>query len=671
MVGWQQLPRMQVGDVDPFSAVVALAALAAALWSGRQSVRAAQSTPVAVVEVAARLADEVRHREGRTRTQLLGGGRRTINVDFDFRSVPAHGADDAATAGRLAEVVDYYQALRPQRLVITGAAGAGKTVLALELLLGLLEVRSAEDPVPVRIPATAWDIERPLRDWLIQHLIDAYGQTSRTARALVDAGRILPVIDGLDELDAEPTPAYTSNAARAIEALNAYQHGRQAAPLVLTCRTLHYQALTDVDVWTHEAALVTIRAVDSDKARAFILSRVDTPGRWKAVLSTLQHHPDGPLAEGLSTPWRLSLATVVYEQRDRTGAHIRDPDDLIAVAVTGDPTAVRDHLLAHFIPAATAVYTTASNTEPPYTAEQIHQWLAVLAGYLHHNATTGRAVGDVPLSGTDLVLHQLWPLGGINRVRGTVIAMTALLWLIATAILLTRNGIGFSPGQIYGFTSAMLLIVPLAYTSWRELWPVPLRINTRQFHTNKGRHQLAGFCLTFGLATGLSAGLAGWLFGPADGLAGGLAGGLAVGLTLGLALGLTRGTPWEHHDAASGTWDPREIVRQDFALTLGLGLVFWLMIWLTIGLTPAVILGLMLGSGSLAGLGFGGTGIRYAALLLCTRDLFTSRPLPWRLSRFLHWCYHTGLIRQAGIGYQFRHRELQDHLAQHPHPTTP
>jgi hypothetical protein len=42
--------------------------------------------------------------------------------------------------------------------------------------------------------------------------------------------------------------------------------------------------------------------------------------------------------------------------------------------------------------------------------------------------------------------------------------------------------------------------------------------------------------------------------------------------------------------------------------------------------------------------------------------------VPWRLGHFLAWSYNAGLIRTAGIGYQFRHRELQDHLARHPAP---
>lgn len=33
---------------------------------------------------------------------------------------------------------------------------------------------------------------------------------------------------------------------------------------------------------------------------------------------------------------------------------------------------------------------------------------------------------------------------------------------------------------------------------------------------------------------------------------------------------------------------------------------------------------------------------------------------------FLHWCYQAGLVRVAGIGYQFRHRELQDYFVRNP-----
>ncbi|RCG32674.1 DUF2075 domain-containing protein [Sphaerisporangium album] len=67
--------------------------------------------------------------------------------------------------------------MSPRRLVITGAPGAGKTVLAVELILGLLEDRARDtiqdgarrrahdhaevQTVPVRISAATLDTELP------------------------------------------------------------------------------------------------------------------------------------------------------------------------------------------------------------------------------------------------------------------------------------------------------------------------------------------------------------------------------------------------------------------------------------------------------------------------------------------------------------------------------
>ena len=78
-----------------------------------------------------------------------------------------------AGAGTLEEVVGYYRKLQPRRLVITGAGGSGKTVLAVELILGLLHDRSVDAPVPVRISAASLDTSGPevaVANWLAGHL---------------------------------------------------------------------------------------------------------------------------------------------------------------------------------------------------------------------------------------------------------------------------------------------------------------------------------------------------------------------------------------------------------------------------------------------------------------------------------------------------------------------
>ncbi|MDQ0938069.1 hypothetical protein [Streptomyces turgidiscabies] len=57
----------------------------------------------------------------------------------------------------------------------------------------------------------------------------------------------------------------------------------------------------------------------------------------------------------------------------------------------------------------------------------------------------------------------------------------------------------------------------------------------------------------------------------------------------------------------------------------------------------------------------GGAWLRYTAMRIAM-----ARRVPYRLTAFLSTCEEAGLLRPAGFGHQFRHRQLQDHLAQLP-----
>lgn len=253
-------------------------------------------------------------------------------------------------------------------------------------------------------------------------------------------------------------------------------------------------------------------------------------------------------------------------------------------------------------------------------------------------------------------------------------AATVLIFFIVTLILPVPDGIGFSPDRILAFAGPGIGISLWAYFVWRKMGAEPALIQTSPFRTRQGRRSLA-FWLAFGLAFGLATGLMlGFVLGFAGALTVELTAGLAGGLLLGLMMGFVEVRSPQDHDAAFVTWDPRDIIKREFTTGLTVGLAGGLGGGLAVGFTGGVTGGV---TGALAGgltiwltggIAFGGVGIRYLALLLCTRGWFGTPALPWRLGRFLHWCNHAGLVRQAGIGYQFRHRELQDHLAHHPQP---
>lgn len=104
----------------------------------------------------ATLVGQVKAGEGAVWRQLLGDDTRRINLAYDLHPATARPAT-APTAGRLTadgpaaaalpDIVTYYRATRPLRLVITGAAGAGKTVLALELAVAQTQIQPTPWPV--------------------------------------------------------------------------------------------------------------------------------------------------------------------------------------------------------------------------------------------------------------------------------------------------------------------------------------------------------------------------------------------------------------------------------------------------------------------------------------------------------------------------------------------
>lgn len=154
--------------------------------------------------------------------------------------------------------------------------------------------------------------------------------------------------------------------------------------------------------------------------------------------------------------------------------------------------------------------------------------------------------------------------------------------------------------------------------------------------------------------------------GPVDGLQALKCLSLNEGLPIALIIGVTF-TLWRLSKPVSVA-DPRDVVRGELAAGLTTGLTVGLLLmalghWLVFEYVYLIASGGGFYTMSISGQ----AGVRYVALLLCTRrsDIW----LPWRLGRLLHWAYNAGVIRVAGLAYQFRHRELQDYLAAHPFPS--
>jgi hypothetical protein len=115
---------------------------------------------------------------------------------------------------------------------------------------------------------------------------------------------------------------------------------------------------------------------------------------------------------------------------------------------------------------------------------------------------------------------------------------------------------------------------------------------------------------------------------------------------------------------------PREPVHDDLVVGLVYGLFWGVIVGGGIGLGLLLFTGGGLITAIATGVAetcttatvFGTQGCYYLATAL----LLGGRRLPYRPARFLDWAWPAGLIRVAGLGYQFRHREFQDFLTRHP-----
>ncbi|MEU7456063.1 NACHT domain-containing protein [Streptosporangium roseum] len=558
----------------------------------------------------------------------------------------------------IAGMVRNFRALRCRRLVILGDPGTGKTTLAVQLVLELLRTRQPEEPVPVMLSAARWDdrVHPRLQDWLAESLaldypaLRAENLGPGTPETLVRRGEVLPVIDGLDELPA---------GARAdiLAALNRTMC--ETDQLILTCRTEQFAESVEQmgDVLT-ASAVIESQPMSAAAAADYLQACLPPVPRpvWPRVLEALRTGALPALSQVASTSMGLWLVRATYI------APRVDPAPLLELG-RGSAVELHDHLCDQLIPALVNARPPADGPAQPFRPqhawkpEQVDRWLT----YLSRQLSLSQA-------------HDVawWYLAGYMSslpVRMGVATAIGIGIGIAFTVMTGQPAAGVSAG----LPSAIVIMVLLG--PWFTEPPGHV-----DFHFRGRLTELLPVLrdvLIVGALGALVGGLTGFLLAMDAGLTVGMEAGLKAAKEIALVSAVWSGVlgliGWAERPTITATArSPRSTWQADRTLTVirivG-GLVVGSVaggIWLytNTNSSVAIITGLLLGL--LLGI-MVGRHHAWLAYKLTVPRLATKGRLPLRAMAFFDDAHRLGLLRTEGPYYQFRHIELQQHLANGQH----
>lgn len=186
-------------------------------------------------------------------------------------------------------------------LLILGAPGSGKSTLSLDLAQRLVNRAQAGEiqQLPVILRLSSWAIRRPaLADWMTEQLIQTYHVPRHLSKRWVQQGSLLPLLDGLDEMEEAARPA-------CIAAINAYRR-THLAPLVVCSRHAEYEAVAERERLALQNAVI-VQSLTDEQIEGYL--SVAGPSFAGVQLALHQDHELRKLA---TTPLMLSVLLLTY-----------------------------------------------------------------------------------------------------------------------------------------------------------------------------------------------------------------------------------------------------------------------------------------------------------------------------------------------------------------------
>ena len=303
-------------------------------------------------------------------------------------------------------------------LLILGEPGSGKSTLLLNLAKDLL-TRAEHDetyPLPVILPLSSWAVKRPkLEDWIAEQTSEIYDVPLKVSGEWVKEGRILPLLDGLDEMEEATRPA-------CIATINTYHHDHMI-PLVVCSRRAEYEAASE----HHRLALqgaVVVQPLSQEDVEAYLI-RAGKP--LAALRSTLKKNT--ALHDLVTMPLMLNILTLTYQGTSVRSLSTKGP--LLLQEIWND-------YVERMV--------TRKGNDQRYPLERTRAWLSYLARQMReHNQTIFYLEHLQPdwLEAKTRRTYTKLAVRGPSIIIGVLISILVSLFLIGNAnfYFLVQNGL--------------------------------------------------------------------------------------------------------------------------------------------------------------------------------------------------------------------------------------
>lgn len=508
------------------------------------------------------------------------------------------------------------------KLLILGEPGSGKTTTLLELAKELITraEKEASQPIPVLFTLSTWKNNKQLiGEWLVAELNFHYGVRADIGRDWLEKRQLLPLLDGLDEL--EP-----SRQEVCIRAINQFLQGDTRPTFLIVCSRIEEYKLSRTKLLLNGA--ICLQPLHEQQIQEYL----QTLG-LKELQQSLE--ADSEIWKLFKFPLLLSLTTLAYQEISITEWQELNSD-----------RKRQQYLFNAYIRRMqnrdiTNLWYT-NNSEPSLT--QTLRWLAWLAKRLKEEAKTDFLIDKMNVS----YLNGFWQKWEYRLFAILLSGLIAMLVFIPI------------------FSTAMSLIFWISMSLQISLYKKINLVETLNFsllNLKKGLKQGTIYGLGYGLTCGF---ISGYLIKD-----------LNAGIVLGLIALFSSGLCHALYDGLRGSEiDVKKVSNQGLqksafnavftGLFLGLmgGLIGWFsggylaladysrVFWALFGMLTGGCSGWLIGGGLAC--------LQHLTLRLV---LWLNGDIPWNYSRFLNYANERLFLQRVGARYRFIHDSIREHFS--------